>query len=127
MNVAPIDSVTLILAIPAVTAVLLAFLPDYRLSSRLNVLATFLTFGAAVSLFFTKSEPGPYILVDDLNIVFVVLNTFVGFTTSAFSASYIAHELETERLTPSHLRTYHAMYQVLLFAMNWRLSLTISA
>ena len=57
-------------------------------------------------------------LVDDLNIVFVVLNTFVGFTTSVFSASYIAHELETGRLTPVHLRFYHAMYQVLLFAMN---------
>ena len=65
-----------------------------------------------------KPEPGPYFLVDDLNIVFVVLNTFVGFTTSVFSASYIAHELETGRLTPVHLRFYHAMYQVLLFAMN---------
>jgi hydrogenase-4 component F len=46
------------------------------------------------------------------------LNSFVGFTTSVFSASYIAHELETGRLTPAHLRFYHAMYQVLLFAMN---------
>ncbi len=42
----------------------------------------------------------------------------MGFTTSVFSASYIAHELETGRLTPVHLRFYHAMYQVLLFAMN---------
>jgi len=32
--------------------------------------------------------------------VFVVLNTFVAFTTSIFSASYIEHELETGRLTP---------------------------
>jgi hydrogenase-4 component F len=57
-------------------------------------------------------------LVDDLNIVFVVLNTFVAFTTSVFSASYIAHELETGRLTETHLRFYHTMYQVLLGAMN---------
>ena len=35
-----------------------------------------------------------------------------------FSASYIAHELEIGRLTPTHLRFYHAMYQTLLFAMN---------
>ena len=35
-----------------------------------------------------------------------------------FSASYIAHELETGRLTPTYLRFYHAMYQVLMFAMN---------
>src|SRR3546814_13273460 len=63
-------------------------------------------------------EPGPYLLVDDLNIVFIVLNTFVGFTTSVFSASYIAHEIETGRLTPTYLRFYHAMYQALMFAMN---------
>ena len=47
-----------------------------------------------------------------------MLNTFVAFTTSVFSASYISHELEADRLTPLHLRFYHAMYQILLFAMN---------
>src|SRR4029453_7327019 len=56
--------------------------------------------------------------VDDFNVVFVVLATFVGFTTSAFSAGYIAHELEIGRLTPRYLRFYHAMYQTLMFAMN---------
>jgi hydrogenase-4 component F len=61
---------------------------------------------------------GRYLFIDDLNIVFVVLNTFVGFTTSVFSASYIAHELDVGRLTPTHLRFYHAMYQLLMFAMN---------
>src|SRR5262249_34502029 len=60
----------------------------------------------------------PYLLVDDLNNVFIVLTTFVGFTTSVFSASYIGHELETGRLTPRFLRFYHAMYQLLMFAMN---------
>jgi hydrogenase-4 component F len=58
------------------------------------------------------------VLVDDLNIVFIVLNTFVGFTTSIFSASYIAHELEAGRLTPAYLRFYHAMYQTMMFGMN---------
>jgi len=56
--------------------------------------------------------------VDDLNVVFIVLNTLVGFTTSVFSASYIGHELETGRLTPAYLRFYHAMYQVMMFGMN---------
>jgi hydrogenase-4 component F len=50
--------------------------------------------------------------------VFIVLNTLVGFTTSLFSASYIAHELETGRLTPTYLRFYHAMYQAMMFGMN---------
>jgi hydrogenase-4 component F len=118
MNLAAPDGVALILAIPAASAAILAFAPGYRLSARLNVLSALLTFAAALSLFIRKPETGPYILVDDLNIVFVVLNTFVAFTTSVFSASYIAHELEVGRLAPRQLRFYHAMYQILLFAMN---------
>jgi hydrogenase-4 component F len=35
-----------------------------------------------------------------------------------FSASYIGHEIEIGRLTPRFVRFYHAMYQVLMFAMN---------
>jgi hydrogenase-4 component F len=112
------NAVTAVLAIPAVAAALLALLPGYWLSARLNVLATLLTFLAALSLFFERPPTGPYVLVDDLNNVFIVLTTFVGFTTSVFSASYIEHELETGRLTPSFMRFYHAMYQVLMFAMN---------
>jgi hydrogenase-4 component F len=112
------NAVAAVLAIPAVAAALLALLPGYKLSARLNVVATLLTFLAALSLFFQRPPTGPYVLVDDLNNVFIVLTTFVGFTTSAFSASYIEHELETGRLTPAFLRFYHAMYQVLMFAMN---------
>ena len=94
------EPVTAVLGIPAVAAALLVALPGYRLTATLNVLATFLTFLAAVSLFFGRPQPGPYLLVDDLNNVFIVLTTFVGFTTSVFSASYIGHELAIGRLTP---------------------------
>ena len=65
-----------------------------------------------------RPPPASTSLVDDLNIVFILLNTFVGFTTSAFSASYIGHELEIGRLTPNYLRFYHAMFQLMLFGMN---------
>ena len=71
-----------------------------------------------LSLLFERPRAGPYLLVDDFNNVFIVLITFVGFTTSVFSASYIEHELETGRLTPAFLRLYHALYQALMFAMN---------
>ncbi len=112
------DPVTGVLAIPLVAAAVLALLPDYRLAARINVAAAFATLVAAVSLFAFRPAPGNYIVVDDLNIVFVVLSTFVGFTTAIFSASYIAHEVEIGRLTPTYLRFYHAMYQALMFAMN---------
>jgi hydrogenase-4 component F len=107
-----------ILLIPAVAAGLLALLPDDRTTARMNVLAALLTFGAAVGLFAARPAPGPFLIVDDLNVAFIVLSTFVGFTTSVFSGSYIAHELEVGRLTPAYLRFYHAMYQTLMFAMN---------
>jgi hydrogenase-4 component F len=107
-----------ILGIPAVSAVLLAILPDDRTTARLNVLGTALTLAAAVGLLVERPAPGAFLIVDDLNIVFIVLSTFVGFTTSVFSGSYIAHELEVGRLTPAYLRFYHAMYQTLMFAMN---------
>jgi hydrogenase-4 component F len=107
-----------ILGIPAVSAVLLAILPDDRTTARLNVLGTALTLAAAVGLLVERPAPGAFLIVDDLNIVFILLSTFVGFTTSVFSGSYIAHELEVGRLTPAYLRFYHAMYQTLMFAMN---------
>ncbi|HLT00849.1 MAG TPA: hydrogenase 4 subunit F [Geminicoccaceae bacterium] len=107
-----------ILVVPAVATVVLALVPGYRLEARLNVGASLLTFVLALALFTGRPEPGLYLLVDDLNVVFIALNTFVAFTTSVFSASYIGHELDTGRLTPAYLRFYHAMYQTLLFAMN---------
>ena len=107
-----------ILIIPAAAAALLAFLPDDRTTARLNILGTLLTLLCAIALLFARPEPNLFLIVDDVNVVFIVLNTFVGFTTSVFSATYIAHELETGHLTPLYLRFYHAMYQTLMFAMN---------
>jgi hydrogenase-4 component F len=114
----PVNGVGLILVIPAATAAVLALLPDYRLSARLNVASTFLTLIAALSLLFDKPPPGDYFNIDELNIVFIVLTAFIALTTSIFSASYIGHELAIGRFAPGHLRFYHAMYQVLLFSMN---------
>ena len=112
------SAVAFVLAIPLVAAAILAALPGYRLSAGINVAASLLSFLCALSLLVARPVAGPYLMIDDLNVVFIVLNTFVGFTASAFSASYIAHELETGRLTPRHLRFYHAMYQLMMFGMN---------
>ena len=113
------DAVAFILLIPVIAGGMLAVLPGYRLTARLNVGASLLTFLVALTLLWAeRPAPGAYLLVDDLNIVFIVLNTFVGFTASVFSAGYIAHELETGRLTPTYLRFYHAMYQIMMFGMN---------
>ncbi len=113
-----LEPLTAVLIIPAAAAALLAMLPGYWVAARLNVLAALATLVAALALLVERPAVGGYLFVDDLNVVFVLLSTFVGFTTSVFSASYIGHELEIGRLTRRHLRFYHAMYQTLMFAMN---------
>jgi len=112
------NALAAVLLIPAVSAGVLALLPNYRLTAVLNVAAALATLITALSLFVVEPASGNYLLVDDLNKVFIVLTTFVGFTTSVFSASYIGHEIATGRLTPAFVRFYHAMYQMLMFAMN---------
>jgi len=113
-----IDPVVLVLLIPLAATALLAAIPNYRLGAALNAAACLATFGASVGLLLHRPAAGAYLLVDDLNVVFVVLNGFVAATTSLFSASYVGHELATGRLTPRHLRFYHAMFQLMLFGMN---------
>ena len=118
MSFLGLDALGAVLLVPIAAATILIVLPGYVLSARLNVIASLVTLGAAVLLFFERPAPGQYLHVDDLNVVFIVLNSFVGFTTSVFSASYIAHEIEIGRLTPAYLRFYHAMYQTMMFGMN---------
>jgi hydrogenase-4 component F len=115
LPIAPIDAV---LWIPAAAVVILAFVPNYRLGAALNVIAAGLTFGAGVLLLFTERFRSDVLIVDDFNIYLVTLTTFVAFTTSIFSATYIGHEIEIGRLTPAFLRFYHALYQAMIGAMN---------
>jgi hydrogenase-4 component F len=98
--------------------VVLAFIPSYRIGALLNMLASGLTFLAGVSLLLSERYRSDILIIDDFNIYLVTLTTFVAFTTSIFSASYIGHELETGRLTPTFLRFYHALYQAMIGAMN---------
>ena len=82
------DPVTALLAIPAAASLLIALLPGSRLSAYVNAGASFLTFLAGLLLlWFPRPAPGPYLLVDEFNTIFIVLITFVGFTTSVFSAT----------------------------------------
>ncbi|HTY69552.1 MAG TPA: hydrogenase 4 subunit F [Alphaproteobacteria bacterium] len=112
-----LNAVYLLLAIPLTAAVILVALPWHRASSLLNVAASLATLGVAVSLLRERPAAGSLVFIDDLNITLVVLTSLVGFTTSWFSATYIAHEVEIGRLTRTSLRFYHAMYQFLTFAM----------
>jgi hydrogenase-4 component F len=107
-----------ILAVPAIAIPVLALVASYRIGAALNIAACGVTFAAAVALLFTGHPRSDLLIIDDFNIFLIILTTFVGFTTSIFSASYLAHEIGTGRLTPGFLRFYHAMYQALMGAMS---------
>ena len=111
-------AVELLLLVPAVAVVVLACVSDYRLGAVLNVIACALALAAGTALLFGPRVRSDLIIVDDFNIFFVVLTNFVGFTTAIFSATYIAHEIEIGRITPTFLRFYHAMFQAMLGAMS---------
>ncbi len=113
-----IDPLLGVLAIPLFSGAILALVPGYRLSAGLNMAASLGSLVCALMLLAGPPTPGQYLLVDDLNVVFIILGAFVSFTTSIFSASYIAHEVEIGRLTPWHLRFYHAMYQTMQFSLS---------
>jgi len=114
-SIGPLDA---ILWVPAAAVVVLAFVPNYRVGAALNVLTAGLTFVAGVWLLFAERARSDILLVDDFNIYLVALTTFIAFTTSIFSATYIDHEIEIGRLVPAFLRFYHALYQAMLGAMN---------
>jgi hydrogenase-4 component F len=113
--ISPVDA---LLIIPGIAIPVLALVRNYRVGAALNVVAAGASLVAGIALLFAPRSRSDLIIVDDFNIYLITLTTFVGFTTSIFSASYIAHEIEIGRLTPTFLRFYHAMYQALLGAMN---------
>ena len=107
-----------VIAVPFASAAIMALLPGYRLTAIINVLASALTLAAGIGLLWSPNGADDYFVLDEVNIVFIVLNTLVGFTAAWFSASYIGHEIETGRITQRSVRFYHAMYQCMLGAMN---------
>ena len=109
---------TLILGAPVLGVVLLAVISGYRLGAWLNVVLAAAAFAGACLLFLSPMDAGIFFLVDSFNISLVALNTFIGLTTSIFSASYIGHELKTRHLTRGNLRFYHALYQSMMGAMS---------
>jgi hydrogenase-4 component F len=113
---------TTLIAAPLLGAFVLTLVHDYRRSAQLNVGVSAASFLGALLLLVQRPAAGTYLLIDDLNVLFILLGSFVGLTTSLFSASYIRHELSTGRLTPTHVRFYHAMFQLMAFGMNLALT-----
>lgn len=112
-----IERLTLVVFLPALAGLALVFVADHRRAAWINVGASTATFLVSLSLFSAGNGASAWFLLDDFNIYLLALTTFVGATTSLFSASYIIDAVDTGKLRPAYLRFYHAMYQAFMFTM----------
>ena len=88
-----IHAYQLVVLIPYAAALILVAVPGYRVGAVVNVVVSAATFAAGLWLVAGEAIVGDYAIVDEFNIVFIAINTLVGFTTALFSASYIGHEI----------------------------------
>ena len=95
-----IHAYQLVVLAPYVAALVLVAIPGYRVGAIVNVLASGRDLRRRPVAAGRRAVVGDYAIVDEFNVVFIVINTLVGFTTALFSASYIGHEIETGRLSP---------------------------
>ncbi|MGO8718307.1 MAG: hydrogenase 4 subunit F [Acidobacteriaceae bacterium] len=113
----------LVLAMPLLGALLLAFLGARRFAAELNIGVGLATLAAAALLVLRVIRHGPMLagheqfFVDPFNVFLVALTAFVGFTTTLFSRPYMRVEQLHGRVGPRRMRLYHSMYQVFMAAM----------
>ncbi|MCX8086535.1 MAG: hydrogenase 4 subunit F [Rhodocyclaceae bacterium] len=117
------DMFVVMLALPLVSGALLTLAGERAWAPNLNILASAGTFLAAVLLtveivaFGPRFAFGEQFFIDSLNVFFVALTAFVGFTTSLFSGPYMKNERARGKLSVPRLRLYKSMYQFFMFTM----------
>ena len=96
-----LDPVTLLLAIPAVAALLIARAAGQQSQRHAQCRRLFPDLCRRLVVAVDRAAGSRrLLLVDEFSTIFVVLINFVSFTTSVFSATYVAHEVETGGVTP---------------------------
>ena len=94
--------VLVLLLIPAIAVPVLALVANYRVGATLNVIACAFTFAASLGLLIVPRVRSELLIVDDFNVFFVVLTTFVGFTTSVFSATRLLRLMTLSASAQNH-------------------------
>ena len=113
----------LVLGIPLLGTLLLAYLGARRYAAELNIGISLATLVAVAALALRVVRSGSLLLwhqqffIDSFNIFLVVLTAFVGLTTAVFSRPYMRVEAHHGRVSPMRLRLYHSMYQLFMGAM----------
>jgi hydrogenase-4 component F len=124
-----VNALLLVLVTPLLGALVLGLLRPPALAGWFNLGVSVTLLGAALWLgglvavngevtgLLVGSVASLAFRVDPFNVYLVVLTAFVGVTTSIFSRPYMRHVLDTGRIGPRRMRTYHSMYQLFMFTM----------
>ena len=90
-----------------------------RYNVWLNGISLIISIALAVQVLFVDkiTSSSQAFIVDSFNVYLIALTALVGFTTSLFSAPYMAHEAELGKLSDKRLKLYHSMYQGFMLAM----------
>jgi len=113
----------LVLLIPLVGIVYFALAGHKADTGKVNVRFNGISLAATIWLAINVLNEGTLLssnkafLIDPFNVYLIVLTAFVGFTTSIFSAPYMAHEKELGKLNDNRLKLYYSMYQGFMLAM----------
>lgn len=113
----------ILLLVPLIAAVILAFVGDRKFAPEINIIGSAATFIAGAGLALQVYEQGPmlagknFFFVDAFNVYLSVLTSFVSMTTAIFSRRYMRLERKHGRIGPIRIRFYHAMFQLFIFAM----------
>jgi hydrogenase-4 component F len=113
----------LVLGIPLLGTLVLAFLGARRYAAELNIGISLATLLAVAHLALRVLRGGSLLLwhdqffVDSFNVFLVALTAFVGFTTALFSRPYMRVETLHGRVSERRLRLYHSIYQLFMAAM----------
>jgi hydrogenase-4 component F len=89
-------ALTALLCTPALGALLLAAIPRYRLAAAVNVSLCALTLASAAALYRHRPQPSLYLLVDDLNTVFLLMFAMnLALVSNNIGLMWVAIELAT--------------------------------
>ena len=115
------NAATLVLVVPAASAMVLGLVGSARRAAWVNIFASGAGLAASLRLAWIVLTDGPILTgalyVDAFNVYLIGLTSLVGFTTSVFSRPYMAHELALRRVTPLRMRLYHGSFQGFMFTM----------
>lgn len=103
-----------IVFLPWIGAAALAAVPRLRHATVANIAVSALTFALAIMLASLPFEQQGWTRTDALNLPFILVASFVGLTTSVFSAA----TLDQEGFDHWRIRAYHAAYQVFMGAQT---------